>query len=127
MKSFSENPAVLAFFLWWLKAIPQDIIYITKRTIQKIYIYFSMDLLARTIFLPWKRDEINTSNLSLDLKFRVWMMNLVSRLVGAVVRSTVILIGMFSIVLTFVTSIVAIVGFVLLPLYAVYLLFSSFL
>ena len=92
-----------------------------------MFLYFSVDLLLKTLFLPWKRDEIDTSNLSLDLKFRVWIMNLVSRLIGATVRMAVILIGLASIAVIFIAALVAIAGFILLPLVSLYLLISAFL
>jgi len=92
-----------------------------------LFSYFSIDLLLKTLFLPWKRDEINTDNLSLDLKLRVWIMNLVSRFVGAIVRLGVIFVGLVSIALCVVAAIVAVVGFVALPIIALYLLISIFI
>lgn len=127
MKSFRESPVVLAFVLWWVKIVPTDIFSITLKIIGKLFDYFSIDLLLKTLFLPWKRDEIDTSNLSLDLKFRVWMMNLMSRLIGATVRMGVVLIGVAAIASAFITGLIILVGFVILPPASLYLLFSSFL
>ncbi len=97
------------------------------KLINKIFNYFSIDLLLKTLFLPWKRDEIDTSNLSLDLKFRVWIMNLVSRLVGATVRIIVVLIGLMAIIITSVLWILLTVSFLLLPLISLYLLIRAFI
>jgi len=113
--------------LWWIKVVPTDIFNITLKIIGKFFDFFSIDLLLKTLFLPWKRDEIDSSNLSLDLKFRVWIMNLVSRFIGAIVRLGVVLIGSGTIVLAFAAGIILIVGFLVLPLVSIYLLFKSFL
>lgn len=113
--------------MWWIKVVPTDIFNITLKIIGKFFDFFSIDLLLKTLFLPWKRDEIDSSNLSLDLKFRVWIMNLVSRFIGAIVRLGVVLIGSGAIVLAFAAGIILIVGFLVLPLVSIYLLFKSFL
>ena len=110
-----------------MKIVPTDIFSITLKIIGKLFDYFSIDLLLKTLFLPWKRDEIDTSNLSLDLKFRVWMMNLMSRLIGATVRMGVVLIGVAAIASAFITGLIILIGFVILPPASLYLLFSSFL
>jgi len=112
---FRELPLVYAFFVWWLKYVPSRIVYIARKTIIKIFHYFSIDLLLRTLFQPWKRDEIDTTNMALDDRFRVWIMNLVSRLVGATVRGITIAIGLLAICGTFVLSVLSLIGFIGLP------------
>jgi hypothetical protein len=57
--------------------------------------YFSFAILLRTLFQPWKRDTISTEHLSLQERFEVWGLNLVARLVGAVIRGATIIAGSF--------------------------------
>ena len=116
----------MSFFSWWLLEVPAKLWKITTSLSRKIFGYFSIDLLLKTLFYPWKRDEVDTTNLSLDKKFQVWLMNLISRLVGAVVRAMTIFIGLGMTALTFIIGIVAIVGFYLLPLISAYLIYQSF-
>jgi len=105
--------------LWWLYYIPQLIISTTLRTSKKLFSFFSIDLLLRTLLLPWKRDEIDTTNMSLEGKFQVWIMNIVSRLVGAVVRSFTILFGLLAIIFTVVVGAVSLIGIISLPVLGV--------
>ncbi len=112
--------------MWWFKEVPGEILFIMRKAIKKIFLYFSIDLLAKTLFLPWKRDEIDTSNLSLDLKLRVWIMNIVSRLVGATVRIITIVSGLFAIGITAVIGVFMTIGFVALPFLSIYLLIRTF-
>lgn len=112
---FREMPIFIAFFLWWLKVTPSKIIYIATKTIKKTYNFFSLDLLLKTLVDPWKRDEVDMTNMALDDKVRVLMMNLVSRLVGAVVRGGTVFVGAVIISLTFCMSVIMLVGFILLP------------
>lgn len=113
--NFRELPLISAFFVWWFKYIPSRIIYIARKIIVKTFRYFSIDLLLRTLFQPWKRDEIDTTNMALDDKIKVWMMNLVSRLIGAAVRGLTIAVGTLAICGTFVASALSLIGFIALP------------
>jgi hypothetical protein len=121
-----NQPIVLAVFYWWFAIKPRQLFYIYSKIIRKIRQFFSMSLLLRTLFAPWKRDEVDMGNLSLQDRFRVLMMNLVSRLVGAAVRGGTILVGMTSVILTTVGFFITIAGFILLPLLSILLLIIAF-
>lgn len=110
---------------WWFSYTPALIIYIGKKTIRKTFNFFSIDLLFKTLLLPWKRDETDTTNMSLDDRVKVIVMNLVSRLVGATVRGITILIGLSLMVFEFIATTAALAGFILSPLVCFYLIFLS--
>lgn len=116
-----------SFFSWWLFEVPAKLWKITISLSRKIFGYFSIDLLLKTLFYPWKRDEIDTSNLSLDKRFQVWLMNLVSRLVGATVRMVTISLGLAVTGATFIIGVCGIAGFYFLPLVSAYLIYQSFM
>jgi len=126
-RDFRDLPLVAAFFVWWLAITPKKIMVICGRTIKKFFDFFSIDLLAKTLFLPWKRDEIDTSNMALQDKFRVWIMNLVSRLVGLVVRLITISLGFATITLTAISGVLVSIVFMLLPLLGVGLIVIAFI
>jgi predicted methyltransferase MtxX (methanogen marker protein 4) len=96
------------------------------KVIKKIRQFFSISLLFRTLFAPWKRDEINMGNLSLQDRLRVLVMNLISRLVGAIVRGGTIVVGIISIISTTIGFTFAISAFVLLPILSLLLLMTAF-
>lgn len=84
----------MGFFTWYLYSI--------KRVAQVVWLlvlknldYFSIPILLKTLFAPWKRDILSTQNLSLNEKFRIWIFNLMSRLIGAVIRIFTIIFGLF--------------------------------
>lgn len=122
---FREMPIFTAFFSWWLKYVPSRIIYIGAKSTKRAFEFFSITLLLRSLLSPWKRDETDTSNMALEDKVRVLMMNLVSRLVGAVVRSMTIFVGLATISFTFLATVVGVVGFVLLPVIFAYLIINA--
>jgi len=89
------------------------------------YRYFSISILLRTLFDYWKKDEIDMTNLALDDRIRVMMMNLVSRFVGATVRSITILVGLSVIVFIFLAMIVSYIGFILLPIIVIFFIING--
>jgi len=122
---FRELSIIPAFFIWWLKIVPSKIIYIAKKLILKAFAFFSIDLLLKTLILPWKRDEIDTTNMSLDDRLKVWIMNLVSRFVGAVIRMSVIIFGLLTIIGIFILQVIALIGFILMPVIVIGLIVVS--
>jgi len=125
-KDYREYPQLVAFVYWWFLFVPTKIITIAIRMVGKAFRFFSIDLLLKTLLQPWKRDEIDTTNLALDDKIRVWMMNLVSRLVGAIVRGGTIVIGLGAIAGIIIVAIISLVGFILLPVISLWLVIQGF-
>ena len=107
--------------------MPSRIIYVANKSVTKLFNYFSIDLLLKTLFLPWKRDEVDMTNMSLDDRLRVMLMNLISRLVGAVVRTGTIFVGTLSIIATALSALVALILFVASPLLALALIIGGIL
>lgn len=122
-KDFHEHSMVLAFFLWWFKYVPGRAWSIAKSIMAKLFDFFSIKLLLSTLALPWRRDETDLSQLPLDLKMRVWAMNLMSRLIGFVIRSITIFMGLMAIFLVFLASLIFIMIFCLLPVFSIVMIF----
>lgn len=80
-----------------------------------MYNYFSVALLAKTMFAPWKRIT-TTASRSLNERLRAMMDNLVSRWVGFSVRLLVLIVASIMMVLSLVVAVVGLVVWPLLPL-----------
>lgn len=122
---FREMPIFLAFFYWWFSVVPKKIIYIGSKSLKRAFEFFSISLLLKSLFSPWKRDETDTSNMSLDDRLRVLMMNVVSRLVGAVVRLGTIFVGLIIIIATFLATLLGVLIFIFIPVIAAYLIINA--
>ena len=59
--------------------------------------YFSIDLLAKTLFSPFRQDGAGRVDGPLSVKMRALLDNLMSRMIGAVIRTVILLIGLISI------------------------------
>ena len=65
------------------------------------------------------------TNLALDDRIRVMAMNLVSRFVGATVRSITILVGLLIIILVFSAMCISYIGFILLPIIVIFFIING--
>lgn len=122
-KNFHEHPMVLAFFLWWFEYVPGRVWDMMAKIIVKLYDFFSITLLFNTLTQPWKKDEIDASNLPFDEKIRIWMMNLISIFIGFTVRSITILIGFTAITGVFLLSVAFLVIFYALPFFCLFMIY----
>jgi hypothetical protein len=101
------------------------------RAIRRIYNWatemertFSAGLLLKTLFSPWRR-IISLSGRSLQAKFRDAIDNLISRLVGATVRSLVLLMAGGAIVAAAIFGVFVAIVWPLIPLLILYFLFKG--
>lgn len=77
--------------------------------------YFSFGILIRTLFAPWKRDELRMAQPSLAERFQLLALNLMGRLVGALVRTAAIGVGLVVLISTITLMILLWIGWFLAP------------
>ena len=74
--------------------------------------YFSVDLLAKTLFSPFRQISAGRVNGPLGVQLRAFADRLISRMIGAMIRTVLLIAGMVAIALT------ALVGMIILVLWA---------
>lgn len=60
--------------------------------------YFSIDLLARTLFSPFRQISAGSVDGPIDAQLRAWADRTISRVIGAIVRTIVIVVGCLAII-----------------------------
>ncbi len=100
---------------WWYTAG-------LRQRLQKISVrldgtidYFSMDLLLKTLFAPFRQISAGKVDGSLEVKLRALIDKLFSRLIGAFVRLLLLVVGGVTIMLQAVSALVVIVLWLLVP------------
>jgi len=114
---------VAQFIFWYLVDVPKKIIRAWKNYLLFCIEYFSIILLLKTFFSHWRR-YIWEYPRGFDLaKYsEVFFSNLISRTLGAVMRSLLILIGIFAEILIFFAGAVFLLSWFLLPFF-IFILF----
>ena len=91
------------FLVWWYGEAYHRLLAFAKHFMLYLTDLFSVKVCLRTMFAPWRRDQISYAGLSIQDRFQVATLNLVSRLVGALVK-----------ILTLATFVLVFLGFLLL-------------
>ncbi len=77
--------------------------------------FFSISSLLRTLFLPFRQISAGATGESLDARFQAMLDRLISRFVGFIIRITLIVVGLITLVLQTVTSLLAVLAYPFMP------------
>lgn len=85
---------VWALFRWWYGTGWLGELTVQAGRLDRVEDYFSFGNLLRTFFQPFKQIDAGARRGGLDVQFRAWFDKTMSRLVGAVARLVLLLVGM---------------------------------
>ena len=113
------------FLSWWFVDQPKFYWELSVRMGRKVIQYFSITLLLKTLFAPWKRDLRSTSRMPLDLIVRTIIENGISRGVGFVIRTFTIVLGLITALVTFIACVAMMLFWILAPALVVLVVYWS--
>lgn len=116
---------MVTYFYWWYAEEPAYLWHAINIVTKKIFYSFSITLLLRTLFDPWKRD-ITSSEGSIQTVYQVWLNNLVSRFVGFMVRLLTIIAGFIVTIIFYLIALLFFFIWLLLPVIIIYLIIHGF-
>lgn len=117
---------VMEFVRWWYGPGWVHLIRSSGERLRGVALSFSLPILIRTLFDPWRR-IITYGSRSFQESLRALLDNTISRLVGFAVRVIVMIAAVFLMALTGLISLVAIIGWPLLPIVGIGLIIRGFL
>lgn len=88
---------------------------------------FSISALVRTWFSPFKQTVSKPRQASIDGKIQAAIDNLVSRVVGSIARTFIIVAGLICMFLALITGLVAVIVWPIIPLLPLILIIGAFL
>lgn len=107
----------VAFLQWWYGPGWSEAVRNSKRSLDNLTQDFSIQILFRTLFAPWKQiDAFGRVNQSLGDKFRHAVDKFVSRFVGFIVRSITLMAAGVSFIAVLIARALWIICWPLLPL-----------
>jgi hypothetical protein len=101
---------------WWYGRGWQGQFVALRDWLGRTYDYFSIGTLARTLFAPFRQDSAGSVNGPLAVKLHHFLDKQISRGIGAIVRTIVILIGLMSLLVGTVIGLVSMIVWPLVPL-----------
>ncbi len=105
----------ISFFKWWYSDGWRQRARLMMIKLEGVIDYFSIDLLLKTLFQPFRQDSTGKVDGSLDRKLRAFADNLISRVLGAIIRLVILLFGLVAIAFNTVVAIGALVVWAIVP------------
>ena len=87
-----------------------------RDSLASIYDYFSLDLLLRTLFSPFRQISAGSVRGPIGVQLRALVDNLISRIIGGIVRTIVIVIGSVTLLLSCTLGLLRIIAWPFIPL-----------
>lgn len=106
---------VMNLLRWWYSDGWRQRVQLVANRLDGTIDYFSVDLLLKTLFAPFRQISAGTVDGSLEVKLRALVDKLFSRLIGAFIRLTLLLIGGVIIGLQVLFGVVVLVGWACIP------------
>lgn len=109
-----------AYLSWHYSAALLALFNIWRNFVWFTYHFFSIGLLTRTLFSPWRRlgEDYKKGSLDVESWFETLVVNTLMRAVGVLVRLAVIIFGSLALVLITIAILPALVAWLFLPLAA---------
>jgi hypothetical protein len=98
MERVAEKQNILIqVVVWWILETPKKIISAWKNFLRFNLNYFSVSLLLRTLFSPWRKYEVYRGRgFNIGKYIETFFSNLIFRLIGALLRSALIAAGLIA-------------------------------
>ncbi|HWZ65239.1 MAG TPA: hypothetical protein VNX65_00395 [Patescibacteria group bacterium] len=108
---------VWALISWWYTEGWLQLIKRTRWRLLEAFDFFSIGLLLKNLFTPYRQISVSGKVIgSVNTQLRAWTDKQISRVIGAILRLTVILFGLVVLVLALAVSAIALLGWPLLPI-----------
>lgn len=121
-----EDNIITSWFLWHFYETPKFLVAVWRNFFLFSLNFFSTPLLLKTLFSPWRRYNWSYPK-GFDVKefFNTLISNFFSRIIGAICRLSLIIIGIFFQIFVIVFGAILFVGWLILPLLVIYTILST--
>ena len=120
---------ILNYLVWHYSRAIIEFSHIYKNILTFLFNFFSIPILVRSYFAPWRRmGEDYTKNIFIDFEdaAAVFVVNIIMRIVGIVMRTFIILFGLFFVTVVALFYPILLILWLLLPLILIVLVFLGF-
>jgi len=116
LEAAKKQNIVIQYLIWQFFDVPGELIKAWKNFLLFNLNYFSISLLVKTFFSHWRRYKwFYGKGFDLGKYFEVFFSNLISRVLGAIVRSFLLLIGLIVEIFIVLAGLIVFVGWLIMP------------
>lgn len=106
---------IVGLLSWWYGAGWRQRVMLIRERVARTVDYFSIDLLFKTLFAPFRQISAGKINGSIGVKWRAFVDRTISRIIGSIIRIFIILIGCVTIILYGVMGLATLVLWAIIP------------
>lgn len=122
---YNKFMVIMGFFSWWYGDGWKQCVQRIRGGLASLYDYFSFDLLLKTLFAPFRQIDAGQVRGSMQDKMKAFGSRLFSRVFGAFLRTFIMIIGVFAIMIALVIAAMRLLLWPILPLLPiVFLIFA---
>ena len=123
--SLQQN-ILISYFIWYFFDVPREILRGWKNFLLFNLSYFSIPMLLKTFFSHWRQYKWSYGRgFDISRYLEAFFSNLISRILGAIMRAVLIFIGVLSEILIFIFGMILFLGWIFLPVFIIYGLYFS--
>ena len=123
-KGVKKENLLSQYLVWQFYDVPKKLILIWQDLLLFNLNYFSIILLLKTLFFPWRRYKwFYEKGFDIRKHFETFFSNLISRVLGFIVRSLLIIIGLVFEIVIFFFGFIVLFSWLFLP----FILISGFI
>ena len=112
---------------WQFFEVPRDILKGWKNFLKFNLTYFSVPLLIKSFFSPWKKYRVSYGKgFDIGKYAEAFFSNLIFRILGAIMRSFVIIIGLLVEIFIIFCGIILFLGWLILPILLIIGIYNGF-
>lgn len=123
--SYNEGMFVVGICSWWYSTGWKMMIVRVRESLLDVYDYFSLGLLLKTLFAPWRQISAGRVRGPLSVQLRAFFDRLVSRIIGGFIRTFVLIIGSIVVSAAAVIGLAKILVWPLVPIFPVAAVFCA--
>jgi hypothetical protein len=118
LETLKRKSLLLLFYEWYFIQVPKKIFLVFKNLLKFGNYFFSITLLLKTYFSHWHgyRWVYNVRGIDIWKFFEVYFSNLISRILGAFIRTFVILFGILFELAVLILGPIVLISWIFLPL-----------
>ncbi len=106
----------VSYFAWHYTRGIADLFRVMGNFLWFLYHLFSIPVLAKTLFSPWRREgEAYKGGFHVEAFFETFVVNTIMRVVGFLVRGSVIIFGLGVLIIALVIAIAVLISWIVLP------------
>ena len=106
----------LSLLSWWYTTGWSDQVKLISNRFARVSDFFSIGLLLKSLFDPFRQTFADGGGPSFDAKIRAWADKTISRGIGAMVRSAIIIVGVLALVGEGLVALIRLIAWPLLPI-----------